>query len=121
MASVQHESQISIGLRICIEFDDESQGCEESDLLVPAVHQAAGELPSFWRSLELLQRLLRLDDLIRSSRGVQLTDQLRKVSISSHEYKIEVRESSPSFASVTLKVALASTKAIKQQRQTIIY
>jgi hypothetical protein len=64
VASVQHGSQISIGLRICIEFDDESQGCEESDLLIPVVHQAAGEPPSFWRSLELLQRLLRLDDLV---------------------------------------------------------
>lgn len=53
-----------MGSRICIEFDDESQGCEESDLLIPVVHQAAGELPSFWRSLELLQRLLRLDDLV---------------------------------------------------------
>jgi hypothetical protein len=67
-------------LRICIEFDDECQGCEESDLLIFVVHQTAGEPPSFGRSLQRLQGLLSLDNLFRPSRRVQLKYELSKVS-----------------------------------------
>jgi hypothetical protein len=60
-------------------------------LLVLVVHQAAGELPSLWRSLKLLQRLLGLENMIWPSRSVELEYELSNVSLPFHVEEIEIR------------------------------
>jgi len=50
-----------------VELDDDSQGCEEFDLVVGVGDQALGELPSLIRLLESLEDLL---DGLDGVRGV---------------------------------------------------